>query len=84
MFLIDEDNLIANAKRRIGTKFKMKGLWMMHYVLGMEMWKSADGIFLSQGKYIMDILKIFRMMDYKVISTTMASNLKLLCYASLE
>ena len=62
----------------------MKDLGMMHYFLGMEVWKNADGIFLGQGKYAVEILKIFRMMDYKAITTPMASNLKLLSDASSE
>ena len=56
----------------------------MHYFLGMEAWKSTDGIFLVQGKYVVDILKRFEMLDCKAIDTPMASNLKLLCDASLE
>ena len=56
----------------------MKDLGMMHYLLGMEVWKNADGIFLGQGKYAVDILKKFRMLDRKAIGTPMASNLKLL------
>ena len=50
----------------------------------MEVWWSSDGIFLGQGKYEVDILKIFGMMDYNAIATTMASNLKLLCDDSSE
>ena len=41
------------------------------------MWKNVDGIFLGQGKDTVEILKRFRMMDYKAITTPMASNLKL-------
>ena len=48
------------------------------------MWKSVDGIFLVQGKYAMEILKRFRMLYCKVISTPMELNLKLLCDSSLE
>ena len=55
---------------------------MMHYFLGMEVWQSIDGIFLGQGKYEVEILKRFRMMDY--MATPMASNLKLLSDASSE
>ena len=43
-----------------------------------------DGIFLGQGKYAVEILKRFGMMDCKVITTPMASNLKLLSDASSE
>ena len=60
----------------------MKDLGFMHYFFRMEVWKNVDGIFLSQGKYIVEILKRFRMMDYKVIATPMASNLNLMCVAS--
>ena len=47
-------------------------------ILVMEVWQSTDGIFLGQGKYAVEILKRFGMMDYKAITTPMASNLKLL------
>ena len=65
LFLKGEDELIQYARRRLDTKFEMKELGMMHYFLGMEVWQNADGIFLGQGKYAMEILKIFGMMDYK-------------------
>ena len=51
-------------------------------VLGMEVWQSTDGIFLGQGKYAVEILKRFGMMDCKAMATPMASNLKLLSDAS--
>ena len=62
----------------------MKDLGMMHYFLGMEVWQSADGIFVGQGKYTENILKRFGMMDCKAMDTPMASNLKLLSDASSE
>ena len=54
------------------------------YFLGMEVWQNADGIFLEQGKYEVEILKRFGMMDCKDITTPMASNMKLLSDASSE
>ena len=50
----------------------------------MEVWQSAYGIFAGKGKYTMEIMKRFRMLDCKVMATPMASNLKLLCNASSE
>ena len=50
----------------------------------MEVWKSEDGIALGQGKYAMEILKRFNMMDYKAMDTPMALNLKLFSDASSE
>ena len=43
-----------------------------------------DGISLGQGKYAVEILKRFRMVDCKAMTTPMASNLKLLSVASSE
>ena len=48
------------------------------------MWQSADGIFLGQEKYEVEILKRFGMMGCKAMATPMASNLKLLNDASSE
>ena len=78
------DGLITDMKRKLAVKFEMKELGMMHYFLGMEVWQNADGIFLGQGKYAVEILKGFRMMDCKAINTPMASNMKLLSDASSE
>ena len=50
----------------------------MHYFLGMEVWQSAHEICLGQGKYALEILKRFGIMDYKDMATPIASNLKLL------
>ena len=46
----------------------------------MEVWQNEDGISLGQGKYAVEILKRFGMM----VTTPMASNLKLLSDASSE
>ena len=43
-----------------------------------------DGIFLEQGKYAVEILKRFKMMDCKSMTTPMASNMNLLSDASSE
>ena len=84
MFVTGMDGLIADMKRNIVSEFEMKDLGMMHYFLGMEVWRNADGIFLGKGKYALDILKRFRMMECKAMTTPMASNMKLLSDASLE
>ena len=57
------NELVVDVKRRLATEFKVKYLGMMHYSLGMEVWQSVDGVFLGQGKYAVEILKRFRMMQ---------------------
>ena len=82
LFVIATDGLITDTKRKLAAEFEMKDLGMIHYFLGMEVWQSADGIFLGQGKYAVEILKRFGMMDCKTMATPMASNMKLLSDAS--
>ena len=48
------------------------------------MWQNTDRIFLGQGKYAVEILKRFRMMDCKVMTAPMELNLNLLSDASSE
>ena len=62
----------------------MKDMDMMHYFLGMEVWQNVDGISVGKGKYAIEILKRFEMMDNKAMTTPMALKLKLLSVASSE
>ena len=63
----------------------MKYLGLMQYFLGIEVWLSLEGIFLNQGKYVVEILKkIFDMLDCKSMATPMDTNLKLLSDESSE
>ena len=62
----------------------MKDLRMMHYFLGIEVWQNVDGISLREGKYAIEILKRFRMMECKTMTTPMESNINLLSFSSLE
>jgi hypothetical protein len=38
----------------------------------------TDEIFLGQGKYVVEILKRFEVLDHKLMDTPMESNMKLL------
>jgi hypothetical protein len=78
LFLTGAENLITECKRKLAAEFEMKDLGMMHYFLGLEVWQRSDGIFLNQGKYVVEILKRFEMLDCKAMVTPMVSNLKLL------
>jgi hypothetical protein len=55
----------------------MKEIGLMHYFLGLEVWQSVGDVFLGQGKYTVEILTRFQMMDCKPMTTPMMLNLKL-------
>ena len=79
-----EDKSIIECKKRLAAKFEMKDLGMMHYFLGLEVWQHSDEIFLNQGKYTVEILKTFWMLDCKAMTTPMTSSSKLLSDDSSE
>jgi hypothetical protein len=62
----------------------MKYLGLMHYLLGLEVWKIPKKIFLNQGKYAAEILKRFDMLECKAMNAPMETKLKLLVDTSSE
>ena len=84
LFLSGNEKHIVECKKKIFEEFEMKDLGLMHYFLGLEVWHSTKGIFLNQGKYAVEILKRFDMLDCKVMATPMNTNLKLLSYETSD
>jgi hypothetical protein len=76
LFLTDSERPIAECKRALTTKFEIKDLGLMHYFLGLEVWQRTNEIFLSQAKYIVEILKKFGMTECKSMPTPMVVDLK--------
>jgi hypothetical protein len=50
---------------------------LMHYYLGLEVWQRPEKIFLNQGKYAVEILKRFYMLECKSMTTPMETKIKL-------
>jgi hypothetical protein len=84
LFLTGEENLITECKKKLASEFEMKDLGLMHYFLGLEVWQSPERIFLKQGKYVVEILKRFDMLECKSMNTPMEAKLKLLVDTSSE
>jgi hypothetical protein len=78
LFLTGNEELIAKFKKDLALEFKMKDIGLMHYFLGLEVWQQPSKIFLGQGKYEVEILKRFGMMDSKSMSTPMITNLRIM------
>jgi hypothetical protein len=70
LFLTGKENLITNCKNKLAAEFEMKYLGLMHYFLGLEVWQSPEKIFLNQGKYAVEILKRFDMLECKSMNTS--------------
>jgi hypothetical protein len=57
LFLTSIKSLFVECNYALASEFEMKDLGMMHYLLVLEVWKIIVEIFLSQGKYTIEILK---------------------------
>ncbi|CAL2258010.1 unnamed protein product [Prunus armeniaca] len=61
----------------LSKEFEMKHLGTLKYFLGIEVSRSQQGIFLSQRKYVMDLLTETGMLGFKPVNTPMEENHKL-------
>ena len=69
--------LLAEFKREMQDVFEMSDLGIINYFLGMEIHQCSSGIFISQRKYAVDILKRFKLESCKEVTTLMAQNEKI-------
>ena len=68
----------------VASEFEMSMIGELSYFLGLQIKQMKNGTFVSQGKYIKDMLKKFGMDDAKAISTPMGTNGNLDSYASVN
>jgi hypothetical protein len=74
--LTSGEDIIAECNADLTIDFKMKDIGLMHYFLGLGVWKISREIFLGQGKYTMEILRRFNMEDCRMMATPKVTNLK--------
>ena len=74
LFITRRETPIAACKKDPSSEYEMTDIGLMHYFLGLEVWQEPGHIFLGQGKYVVDILRRFRMEDCKPMSTPMVTN----------
>ena len=58
----------------MASEFEMSMIGELCYFLGLQIKQMKNGTFVSQGKYIKDMLKKFGMNESKAISTPMGTN----------
>jgi hypothetical protein len=65
---------IANLKQQLVKEFEIKDLGKLKYFLGIEVARSKHGIFISQQKYVLHLLKDTGMLRYKPVETPIEQN----------
>jgi histone deacetylase 1/2 len=63
--------------KNLQKDFALKDLGDLHYFLGIEVKKGADGLVLTQGRYAADILARSGMDKVKVVDTPLSTSEKL-------
>ena len=61
----DNSEEITRLQEQLASKFEMKNLGGLKYFLGIEVARSKRCIFLSQKKYILDLLTEVGLLDCK-------------------
>jgi len=61
----------------MSKEFEMSMFGEIKFFLGLQIIQQSEGIFITQSKYIKEVLKIFKMEDSKPFGTPMATGCKL-------
>lgn len=70
----DDMEEISRLQEQLATEFEMKNLRGLKYFLGIEIARSKQGIFLSQRRYVLDLLCEVGLLDCKPVDTPMVQN----------
>ncbi|KZV22697.1 Cysteine-rich RLK (receptor-like protein kinase) 8 [Dorcoceras hygrometricum] len=73
----NDEEEIHRLKKCLSSEFEVKDLGPLRYFLGMEVARSKKGIYVSQRKYILDLLKDTGMTGCRPSDTPIDPNLKL-------
>eukprot|EP00253_Pinus_taeda_P016492 PITA_16492 len=77
IFTGNDDYLIENFKSVMKEEFEMTNMGLLRYLLGIEVDQNENGIFISQARYVNEVLERFNMQDNKVAITPTVMGLKL-------
>ena len=80
IFGSDDDRLSQQFAKDMQSEFEMSLLGDLNFFLGLQISQLNDGIFISQSKYIKEMLKKFGIEDCKLVSTPMIIGCKLSKY----
>uniref|UniRef100_A0ACD5X659 Uncharacterized protein n=1 Tax=Avena sativa TaxID=4498 RepID=A0ACD5X659_AVESA len=73
----DDSEYIAFVKARLCDQFLMTDLGPLRYFLGIEVSSTSDGFYISQKKYIQDLVARAALGDERTVETPMELNVKL-------
>nr|GFB27441.1 putative ribonuclease H-like domain-containing protein [Tanacetum cinerariifolium] len=78
IFGVTNKALCQSFEKLMKDKFRMSSMREITFFLGLQVKQKKDGIFISQDKYVAEILKKFRLYERKSASTPIAAEKPLL------
>lgn len=78
-----DSNTVQQVIDQLSKEFDMKNLGILHFFLGLQVKHLADGLFISQSKYVIDILTKADMLGCKTCDSPCVENQKLTNEGSL-
>ena len=73
----DDVDHINHVKQQLGEQFQMSDLGPLSYFLGIKVLRSSKGYYLSQSKYIRDLIALSGITDSRTAATPMDLHLQL-------
>jgi hypothetical protein len=73
----DNSDHISHVKKHLSKEFQMSDLGPLSYFLGIEVHQTPKGFYLSQSKYIQDLLDRSGLTDTRTVATPMDIHLQL-------
>jgi len=74
IYTSSSDLLVEEFRKAMMIEYEMTDLGLLHYFLGIKVTQMNVGIFISQEKYISDLLRKWKMGNHKPMSTPMDTN----------
>jgi hypothetical protein len=77
IFGCNKDSLVKWFASAMESEFEMSMIGEMSFFLGLQITQRSEGMFISQEKYLREMLKRFQMEDSKPVGTPMVTGCKL-------
>jgi hypothetical protein len=77
IFGCNKDSLVQWFASSMASEFEMSMIGELSFFLGLQITQRSEGMFISQEKYLREMLKRFQMEDSKPVGTPMVTGCKL-------
>ena len=74
----NDSRTVTRLIQELDREFSLKDLGLLYYFFGVECHRTPSGLFLSQQKYICDLLLQFKMDGVKPVNSPMVTSCKLI------